>query len=114
MSRERFVSGFFLGVLAGVAAKLLYDNREEVYVVINDKASQARDDINDFVGYASDRVQNVSESVGKKANDYIGLARDQINEIKANLKGEAEKLEEGLEDIIPDGEGGSDEDSPTS
>ncbi|MDR2519579.1 MAG: hypothetical protein LBC69_00745 [Eubacteriaceae bacterium] len=107
MSREKFAFGFFMGVLAGVAAKILYDNREEVYVVIGDKAKEASENINDFVGYAQDRVQEVSESVAKKANDYIGLAKEQINEIKANLKGEAEKAED-----TPDTEGEHGEDKP--
>jgi gas vesicle protein len=93
MNQRRFAYGFLIGIAAGVTAKILYDNRKEVYVVITDKAKEAKEDINDFVEYASDRVQNAKEEVSKKASDYIEMAKEQINDMKASLMTEADEAE---------------------
>ena len=92
--KGKFLLGFLVGAAAGVAAKLLYDNKEEVYVFVGDKAKVAKEEISDFVEYASDRIQVVGEGVEKKTNEFIGIAKDKISGLKASIKGEAEGEED--------------------
>ena len=91
--KGKFLLGFLVGAAAGVAAKLLYDNKEEVYVFVGDKAKVAKEEISDFVEYASDRIQVAGEGVEKKTNEIIGIVKDKISELKASNKDEADDEE---------------------
>jgi len=94
MKRGRFLLGFAFGAAAGAAAKLLYENREEVYILVTDTAKIAKDEINDFVGYASERFSDVSEDVAKKASEYIDIAKEQIHDLKESIKADlADEME---------------------
>ena len=90
----KFFLGFVIGAAAGLAAKLLYDNKEEVYVFVGDKAKVAKEEISDFVEYASDRMQVVGEGVEKKTSEIFGIAKEKISGLKASIKGESEDDEE--------------------
>lgn len=97
MAKGRFTFGFLIGAMAGLAAKVVYDNREEVYVLVSDKAKEAGEGISDFVGYASERIQSVSEGVQKKATEII-------SEIKSNIQTEEEDGQGGTDEILTDNE----------
>ncbi|MCL1914264.1 MAG: hypothetical protein FWG10_10415 [Eubacteriaceae bacterium] len=98
MKKGRFLLGFAFGAAAGAAAKLLYENREEVYILVTDTAKIAKDEINDFVGYASERFSDVGEDVAKKASKYIDIAKEQIHDLKENIIADLEDEIEAVEE----------------
>jgi gas vesicle protein len=75
-----------MGVMAGVAAKIIYDNKEEVTEILKDKAKCAKEELTNLVDYASDKVSDIGEEIGKKASEYADYAKEQLQEIKENLK----------------------------
>lgn len=83
--KGNFGAGLILGVAAGFAAKYLSDNKEEVKAVISEKAQLVKDGVNDFAGYANDKINSVSEEVTKVAGEYVDFAKEQFNEIKNTL-----------------------------
>lgn len=89
MSRKgNFGAGLILGVAAGFAAKYLVDNKEEVKVVVSEKVQLIKDGVNDFAGYANEKINTVSEEVTKVAGEYVDFAKEQFNEIKDTLTSE--------------------------
>lgn len=85
MSRGKFVCGFIMGVMAGVAAKIIYDNKEEVTEILKDKAKCAKEELTNLVDYASEKVSDIGDEIGKKATEYADYAKEQLKEIKDNL-----------------------------
>lgn len=92
MSKGKFGWGFAIGVLAGVAAKYLYDNQETVAEAVDKKVSCAREEINDFVDFASNKVSQINKNVSSNASKYADMAKDQLQEFKEAFKGD--KFEE--------------------
>ncbi|MFA0815676.1 MAG: YtxH domain-containing protein [Anaerofustis sp.] len=88
MARGKFVFGFLMGAIAGVAAKIIYDNKDEVTEILKQKAEDAREGITNFVDYASDRISDFGEEVGKKATEYSEYAKEQLQELKETLNDE--------------------------
>lgn len=91
MSKGNFLLGLVVGIAAGAAAKYLYDNKEEAYVLVTDKAKVAKEEISDFVEYASERIQNIGQEVSKKAGKYVEQAKEQFNEFKTEIKDDSKK-----------------------
>jgi len=86
MSSGKFVCGFIMGAIAGVAAKIIYDNKEEVAQILREKAQYAKEEITNLVDYASDKVSDIGEEISKKATEYADYAKEQLQEIKDTLK----------------------------
>lgn len=85
MAKGRFFFGFILGAAAAVAAKYVYENKEEVQELLKEKSQVAFEEAIDFVDFASDKINTISEEVGKKAADYADYAKGQLEEIKETL-----------------------------
>jgi predicted translin family RNA/ssDNA-binding protein len=86
MSKGKFGWGFAIGVLAGLAAKYLYDNQEAVAEVVGEKAGCVREEFNDFVDYASKKVSQINKNVSETASKYTDAAKDQLQEFKEAFK----------------------------
>ncbi len=86
MSKGKFIFGFALGVAAGIAAKYLYDNQETVCTVVNEKVKIAKEELHDFVDFASDKVATAGRKVSKKASEYADMADEQLQEFKDAFK----------------------------
>lgn len=86
MARGKFVFGFIMGALAGVAAKIIYDNKDEVCEILSEKAKLAKEELTNLVDFASDKVSDIGQEIGKKAAEYADYAKEQLQEIKDNLK----------------------------
>ena len=89
MARGKFVFGFFMGAIAGVAAKIIYDNKDEVSEILKTQAENAKEGITNFVDYASDKISDLGEEVSKRATEYTEYAKEQLHELKETLNDEA-------------------------
>ena len=85
MARGKFVFGFLMGAIAGVAAKIIYDNKDEVTEIIKETAENAKEGITNFVDYASDKISDLGDEVSKKASEYTEYAKEQLQELKDTL-----------------------------
>ena len=89
MARGKFVFGFLLGAIAGVAAKIIYDNKDEVTEILKDQAENAKEGITNFVDFAADKISDFGEEISKKATEYSEYAKEQLNELKDTLNDES-------------------------
>ncbi len=99
MSKGKFITGFGLGIAAGLAAKYLLENKDEVILVAKEKASAARNEFGNFLDYASDKVNDIGDEVSKKAGEYADYAKEQFQGIKESLAKE-EDSEQSDSDIF--------------
>ncbi len=83
--KGNFGAGLILGIAAGVAAKYLVDNKENVKEVVSQTTVKFKDGVTDFADYAGEKLTSVGEEVTKAANEYIDYAKGQFNEIKNTL-----------------------------
>ncbi len=98
MSKGKFGWGFAIGILAGVAAKYLYDNQETVAEVVGEKAECVREEFNDFVDYASKKASQINKKVSESASKYADAAKDQLQEFKEAFKAEKYEADESEEE----------------
>ncbi len=100
MSKGNFVTGFLLGIAAGVAAKYISDNKEEVTAAAKEKIDGVMLGVGDFVDYASDKFGTISNEVSKKANEYADKAKEQFQEIKETLVCAVDEAKQDVPDDI--------------
>lgn len=92
MSKGAFFIGLALGVVAGVAGKIAYDNRELVIEVALDSARTAKEGITNLAQYASEKVEDITSEISRKASEFADQTDEQFEELEESI----EKL--GLEE----------------
>ncbi len=88
MAKGKFLFGFALGIGAALAGKYLYENRDTVIKVVSEKSENIKDEVNDFVDYASEKAGKVAKEVAKFANEYGEYAKEQYSEFKNAMGGD--------------------------
>lgn len=86
--KNGFGAGLVLGVAAGFAAKYLFDNKDEVKTVIDEKTKCVREGVSDLAGMAKEKLGPAAESITKAAGEYVNYAKEQFEEIKNTLTAE--------------------------
>lgn len=86
--KNGFGAGLILGVAAGFAAKYLYDNKDEVRTVIDEKTKCVRESVSDLTDIAKEKLGPAAENITKAAGEYVNYAKEQFEEIKNTLTAE--------------------------
>lgn len=100
--KTSFVLGVGVGVLAAVAAKIAYDNKEEIMEAAEGGYSLAKDELNSFVDYSMEKLEGLSTKIVEKAEEYKGFASEQLDQFKSIVKEAQEELNEEINEEIND------------
>ncbi len=85
MSKGSFLFGLGLGIAAGIAAKVVYDNKEEIMDYALDAYYIAKDEVNTFVDHAMEKAGELGEGFTNKANEYKEYTASQLEELKSMI-----------------------------
>ena len=88
-NKGKFITGFGLGIAAGIAAKLIYDNKDN----LSELCTGARDEVNSFVDHASEKAGEYT----KYATEQFSDLKTKVKETSANIIKKADQIENEIE-----------------
>lgn len=114
MANGKFLAGLTVGILAGVAAKYAYDNKDELVDIALDNYYTAKDEIATFAQHTKDKVNavvmsedgqtTIFDTAKDKFNEMKSYANEQVSEIKDMVneakKEVSEELSEDEDDFL--------------
>ena len=74
MANEKFLGGVVVGIVAGIAAKFVYDNKEEIADIAVDNYYSAKDQAVTIVEHSKDKAASAKEY----AKDQVGGIKERI------------------------------------
>ena len=81
MSSGKFLAGLTIGVIAGIAAKYVYDNKEEIMDIALDNYYIAKDEICTFAQHSLEKAEKLSKQAKESAELAIDAAKDKIDAV---------------------------------
>ncbi len=90
MSDSKFISGVIIGAIAGIAGKIVYDNREEVLDYVIDSYYIAKDEVCTFAQHCSEKAKEVKDEIDEIKEEYSEFAKDQLDDMKDMIDEAAE------------------------
>lgn len=105
MSNGKFLAGLTIGVIAGIAAKYAYDNKEELMDIALDNYYIAKDELATFAQHSLEKAENLSKQA-KEGADFVfdaakgkiveakNYADEQIDDLKGMVKSASSELSE--------------------
>lgn len=98
MAKDKFVLGLGLGILAGIAGKIIYDNRDDIAAMIQEKSAAAADDLSTFANYAGEKVEAYTKVVKNTAQDLSEKTMKKAKEVKHKAQKQYEDLKKVFQD----------------
>ena len=90
MSDSKFVSGVIIGAIAGIAGKIVYDNKEEVLDYVVDSYYIAKDEICTFAHHLTQRAKQAKEEIDEIKEEFNEFANEQFDEMEEMAEQAAE------------------------
>ena len=87
MSNGKFLAGLTIGVIAGIAAKYAYDNKEELMDIALDNYYIAKDELSTFAQHSLEKAENLSKQAKEGADFVFDAAKEKIEDIYSDNYG---------------------------
>ncbi len=82
MKKCSFINGLIAGVIAGAAAKVIIDNKEEIIEFAIGAVQNVKNEVNDFVDYAQVRMMMAKEDIEMEFDEI----REDLNDLKEEFE----------------------------
>lgn len=90
MSDSKFISGVIVGAIAGIAGKIVYDNKEEVLDYLVDSYYIAKDEMCTFAQHCTQKAREAKEEIDEIKEEFSEFAEEQFNEMEEMAEEAAE------------------------
>jgi len=94
MSNGKFLAGLTIGILAGIAAKYAYDNKEELMDIALDNYYIAKDELATFAQHSLEKAEQISRQAKEGADFVFDTAKNKFEAVKDYADEQIDDLKE--------------------
>ncbi len=82
MKNKSFIGGLIAGLLVGAAAKVIVDNKEEIFDCAVNTVRAVKEEVGDFVDYAQARILMAKEDIEMEFEEI----KDDLHDLKEEFE----------------------------